>query len=156
MIIKNVWKDVKKPLEIHEDNRGIIADIFYKDNIEHVNIISSKKGVRRGDHYHKATTQHMLMIKGSMIYVYAPLNNPKDVRYVLAKKGDLISTPPSEIHTLLFPEDNEFMTFSSGLRGGQDYEKDTYRVEPLVLPNEIKSIVSNDPKLVRQKHEIRK
>ena len=60
MIIKNVWKDIKEPLEIYEDNRGAIADIFYKENIEHVAIIKSKKGVRRGDHYHKETTQHIL------------------------------------------------------------------------------------------------
>ena len=28
-------------------------------------------------------------------------------------------------------EKNEFIVFSKGLRGGKDYEKDTYRVAPI-------------------------
>jgi len=154
-MIRNVWKDAKSPLEIHEDNRGKIADIFYKENIEHAAIIKSKKGVRRGDHYHKETTQHMLITKGSLVYVYAPVDDPSSVRYLLAKEGDVVSTPPFEIHTLLFPKDNEFVVFSSGLRGGQDYEKDTYRVKPLSLPNEIEGLISKDVDLTRKQHEIR-
>ena len=154
-IKRNVWKDVKEPLEVHEDNRGVIADIFYKENIGHVAIITSKGGVRRGDHYHKETTQHLLMTKGSLVYVYAPADKPSQVKHVLAKVGDLVSTGPFEIHTLLFPEDNEFIVFSSGLRGGKDYEKDTFRVEPLVLPDEIKNLVSQNSNLIRKDHEVR-
>lgn len=153
---RSVWRDVKAPLEVHEDNRGIIADIFYKSGIEHVAIIKSKKGVRRGDHYHKETTQHVLITKGSLMYVYQPVDRSQPVKYELIKEGEMVSTHPLEIHTLLFPEDNEFIVFSSGLRGGQDYEKDTFRVEPLELPEEIASLVSSNPTLTRQKHEIRK
>ncbi len=156
MIKLNVWKDAKEPLEVLEDQRGIIADIFYKKNINHVAIIKSKAGVRRGDHYHKQTTQHMLMTSGSLVYVYQPVDKSQPVKHILAKEGDLVSTGPFEIHTLLFPEDNEFIVFSEGLRGGKDYEKDTYRVEPLVLPLEIKKLVSKDPSLIRKEHKVRK
>ena len=49
------------------------------------------------------------------------------------KKGDLVSTPPFEIHTLKIGKDgNSFIVFSTGLRGGKDYESDTYRVEPII------------------------
>ncbi len=156
MKIANVWTDVQPPLQSHEDNRGKIADIFYKSGIDHVAIITSKKGVRRGDHYHKETTQHMLMTKGSLIYVYQPVDKSQPVKHVLAKEGQLVSTPPNEIHTLLFPEDNEFIVFSSGLRGGQDYEKDTFRVEPQQIPQEIKHVLSTDSNLVRKEHVVRK
>jgi len=156
MEIKNVWKDVKAPLEMHEDNRGAIADIFYSHNINAVAIIKSKKGVRRGDHYHKETTQHCLITKGTMVYVYQPVDKSQPVKHILMKEGDIVSTHPLEIHTLLFPSDNEFIVFSSGLRGGKDYEKDTYRVEPLVIPKEIENLISKDSSLERQKHEVRK
>ena len=155
MIIRNVWKDVKEPLEVHEDNRGIISDIFYKENIEHVAIIKSKKGVRRGDHYHKETTQHVLITKGSLIYVYMPSDKSSPVKHILVKAGEMVTTSPFEIHTLLFPEDNEFIVFSSGPRGGHDYEKDTYRVEPLNLPKEIENFVSSELELIRKKHEVK-
>jgi hypothetical protein len=95
------------------------------------------------------------MTKGSLVYVYAPVNKPSEVKHILAKNGDLVTTNPFEIHTLLFPEDNEFIVFSSGLRGGQDYEKDTYRVTPIKLPKEIENLVSKNPELLRQKHEIK-
>jgi len=156
MKVVNVWTQVEPPLQFHEDNRGKIADIFYKADLEHVAIITSKKGVRRGDHYHKETTQHMLMTKGSLIYVYQPVDKSQPVKYIHLKEGQLVSTPPFEIHTLLFPEDNEFIVFSSGLRGGQDYEKDTFRVEPQHLPEEIKKHISVDSNLVRKEHIVRK
>ena len=36
-----------------KDKRGTITDIFYKKNIQHVAIISSKLNIKRGDHYRK-------------------------------------------------------------------------------------------------------
>ena len=47
---------IKKKLKIQfKDSRGSISDIFYKKNINHVAIIKSKAGVKRGDHFHKKT-----------------------------------------------------------------------------------------------------
>ena len=64
MIVRNIYKEQKSPLELFTDNRGIITDIFYKEDIHHVAQIDSKPNVIRGNHYHKETTQHMLMISG--------------------------------------------------------------------------------------------
>ena len=145
MVLKrNVWIDIKPPLEIHEDARGKIADMFYKADIAHVAIISTKKGGRRGDHYHKETVQHTLVTKGSLIYVYQPSDKSSQVKYILLKEGDLVTSEPFEVHTMLFPENNEFIVFTSGLRGGKDYEKDTFRVNPLELPDEIKNIFNSE------------
>ena len=139
MQIKNIWEDVKVPLEIHEDDRGAIVDIFYDTEINHVNSIKSVKGALRGDHYHKQTTQYILMIKGSMEYWYKPFDSDEPAKQVVIKTGDLITTPSFEVHALKILEDGtEFMAFSSGLRGGQDYEKDTFRVEPSLIPGRIK------------------
>ena len=66
MIKKNVWTDIELPLEYFEDERGKIADIFFKKNIDHVAIIHSEPNIMRGNHYHKQSTQHMLITKGSL------------------------------------------------------------------------------------------
>ena len=63
---------------------GVGADLPNIDekNINHVAIIKSKAGIKRGDHFHKKTTQWMLMTKGSMEYWYKKLNTknkPKKV-----------------------------------------------------------------------------
>ena len=133
MIVRNIYKEQNAPLELFKDDRGIITDIFYKENIEHVAQIDSEPNVIRGNHYHKETTQHMLMISGSMEYWYKNVGSDEEPKVVYLKKGDLVSTPPLEIHTLKIGDDgNSFIVFSSGLRGGKDYEADTFRVDSII------------------------
>ena len=129
---RNIYKEVKKPLELYKDKRGIILDIFYKKKISHVAIISSKPNTVRGNHYHKKSVQHMLITKGSLVYWYKKKNSKK-VNKIKTKVGDLITTPKNEIHALqIGSKGNEFIVFSEGLRGGKDYEKDTYRVKSII------------------------
>ena len=117
-----------------KDKRGSITDIFYKKNIEHVAIIKSKPNVRRGDHYHKKTTQWMLMTQGSMEYWYKPLKSKAKAKMKLLKVGDLVETPPNEMHALKIGKNgNEFIVFTIGKRGGKDYEADTFRFQPTII-----------------------
>ncbi len=134
MEIRNILKDIKDPLELHRDKRGTIADIFYDEIIKHVAIIQSKKGEIRGNHYHKDAQQHMLMTKGSLEYWYKHLGSDEPAKYVIAREYDLVTTPPNEIHALRILEENEFIVFSEGKRGGKDYESDTFRVENSIIP----------------------
>ena len=106
----NIRKKVKKPLQSFKDNRGSIIDIFYKKKINHVAIIDSKPNALRGNHYHKKTIQHMLITEGSLEYWYKPFKKHAKVKKKLLKVGDLVSTPPYEIHTLkISKEGNQFI-----------------------------------------------
>lgn len=135
MKIKNIWKDVEHPLEFHSDERGEIVDIFYNGNIDHVAVVDSQPNVVRGNHYHKDSTQHMLMTKGSLEYWWKPLGSSQPPEMIVAKVGDIVTTPPNEIHALVIREDgNQFVVFSEGTRGGSDYESDTFRVESIIPP----------------------
>jgi dTDP-4-dehydrorhamnose 3,5-epimerase-like enzyme len=133
MKIINIWKNVQKPLEMHTDDRGSIVDLFYDEDINHVATITSKPNVIRGNHYHKETTQHMLITKGSLEYWYKNVDSDKPSKMVEANEGDLVSTGPNEIHALrIGTEGNEFVVFSQGKRGGKDYESDTFRVDNII------------------------
>tara|TARA_R110002073_G_scaffold251144_1_gene413803 strand:- start:923 stop:1315 length:393 start_codon:yes stop_codon:yes gene_type:complete len=128
-----MWKNDKSLLELHVDDRGSIVDLFYDEDINHVATVVSKPNVIRGNHYHKETTQHMLMTKGSLEYWYKPAGSDEKARMVVAEVGDIVSTEPYEIHALrIGSEGNEFIVFSHGKRGGRDYESDTYRVENII------------------------
>lgn len=117
-----------------KDDRGNISDIFYKHHIDHVAVVNSKKGVFRGDHYHKLTTQHMYMSHGSLRYYYKKVNEGNDkVKSLIVKEGEMVTTPPYEVHALEIIEPNQFIVFSEGKRGGKDYESDTYRVKPTLI-----------------------
>ncbi|MAH43813.1 hypothetical protein CL614_08915 [archaeon] len=133
MKLRNIWKKVNPPLQLHSDERGDIVDVFYKENIHHVAVVRSKKGVRRGDHYHKKTIQYMLITKGSLEYWHRPLDSKEPAQCLLMREGDFIVTPPNEVHALNIIEDNEFVVFTTGERGGQDYESDTIRLNKTII-----------------------
>ena len=94
-----------------EDDRGTISDILYKDNINHVAVITSKKGALRGNHYHKETTQYIFMNEGCLRYWYADIGSD-DVQSILVERGWLVETPPREIHALECVTDSIFTVFS--------------------------------------------
>ena len=115
------------------DERGTISDILYKTEIHHAAVIESKcGGLIRGNHYHKATTQHIFVTKGSLRYWYQPSDKTETVKSILVSEYELVSTPPFEVHALEILEPNQFIVFSQGLRGGADYESDTFRVPPIL------------------------
>lgn len=119
---------------IFKDDRGDIADIFYKHPIDHVAIINSKKGAIRGNHFHKKSIQHMYITKGSLRYYYLNVGDDyNNVKSVVVKEGEMVTTPPYEMHALETLEDNQYIVFSEGLRGGRDYESDTFRVEKTII-----------------------
>jgi len=118
------------------DDRGNISDIFYNHPIDHVAVINSKKGSFRGDHYHKFTTQHIYMTKGSLRYHYRKLSEDNSkAKSVVIREGEMVTTTPNEVHALEILEDNQFIAFSEGKRGGNDYESDTFRISPSIMKN---------------------
>ena len=94
--------EIKKINVAFSDDRGTISDIFYKSNIEHVAIIKTNDNGRiiRGNHYHKQTTQHIFMTKGSLIYWYRNQDDNSPVKNIKVEEGYMVLTPPLEIHAL--------------------------------------------------------
>jgi len=129
----------KKITPATSDERGTISDILYKTEINHAAVIESKRaGLIRGNHYHKATTQHIFMSKGSLRYWYQPADKSEPVKSIVVHEYEMVSTPPYEIHALEILEPNQFVVFSQGVRGGEDYESDTFRVPPILTPDMVK------------------
>jgi hypothetical protein len=56
------------------------------------------------------------------------------VKSVLLKEYEAITTPPYEVHALEMLEKSQFIVFSHGLRGGIDYEADTFRDIVILTP----------------------
>ena len=119
------------------DVRGAISDILVKTPIDHVGLLESKRGAIRGNHYHAQTTQYLYVVKGSLTYFSAMeveqgrMGAPTQT-YLQA--GDLAISPPFEAHAMHFLEPSLCLILSAGPRGGEDYEKDTFRVPSLVVP----------------------
>ena len=130
MTVINIFKQ-NPPLQVFTDRRGTIADVFYNRDINHVAMLQSQPGVVRGNHYHKQTTQHILITVGSLEYWYCQAEGSEPQCYV-AGVGDLVTSLPNEIHAMRMREYTEFVAFTEGVRGGQDYESDTFRVNNII------------------------
>ena len=119
----------------HVDDRGFIADLLTHTPFQHAAYITSHKGVIRGNHYHKATTQYIFLTKGRLRYWYQPQDHSAPVQSIVAWRGDLVTTPPYEVHALeILAQNTEFLVLTDGVRGGRDYELDTFRVDPILTP----------------------
>ena len=81
-------------IPVHADNRGYIADILYNHPVDHVAIVDTVARSIRGNHYHKASTQHLLVTKGSLEYWHKPLNSEEPAKFVVLREYDFVSTPP--------------------------------------------------------------
>ena len=57
---------LRKMRAVYEDERGGIIDIVEDIKIDSVTLITSKKGARRGDHYHKKSVQYTFVLKGTL------------------------------------------------------------------------------------------
>lgn len=122
--------EVTRPQYSHKDDRGEITDILVKEKIEYVTLITSAKGATRGNHYHKETVQWVYILEGKMKLISQMPGAP--VVATILEKGDLAVTAPMDRHAMIALEDSAFIVLTRGPRGGDDYEKDTYRLsEPL-------------------------
>ena len=106
------------------DDRGQISNIF-EGTIEHIAIITSKKGTIRANHYHKNIYQYIYLISGECETHSCDINCPEKKYVQLVKPGDLIDTPPYTAHAQRFTQDSVFMALSTRKRLEGKYEADT-------------------------------
>lgn len=129
----NIYNNNIKDLGNFSDNRGTIYDVFFDISIYHVTMIYSEKNTIRGNHYHKKTTQHILILSGQLEYWYKKNNSDEKSNCYLAKQGDVITSEPGEIHAMKTSENSCcFLVFTEGIRGGHNYECDTFRVDSII------------------------
>ena len=118
---------IKKLKVNFQDERGLIKDILFNEPINHITLITSAKGVIRGNHLHKKTIQWLYLYSGKLKSLTQ--NEGEEVISRILEPGDLLKTEKSERHAIHALEDSVFFAFTRGPRGGKNYEKDTFRLE---------------------------
>lgn len=108
------------------DERGAITNIIDGVPLQHVAIITSKKGSVRGNHYHPVG-QYIYIISGAL----QSFSRLPDSRYrsifttFISRTGDLLYCPPNVAHAYLAVEDTVFLNLDEGSRGPGTYSQDT-------------------------------
>lgn len=116
------------------DSRGEILDIFVNSPKDHCTLITTKKGAIRGNHFHKESTQFTFIVAGKFKLYRAKVNEDGkilgEITCDIIEKNELITHPAYEAHTLeAISENTTILAFACGTRGGNFYEKDTFRLK---------------------------
>lgn len=113
-----------------EDTRGVIQTLV-DGGVRTVQVITSKSGTVRANHYHRADSHYMYVIAGSMEYHYRPAGSTEPPAKLTLGVGQMVFTPPMVEHAVRFPEDTVFVNVTSESRIQFDYENDVVRVKLL-------------------------
>ena len=109
------------------DERGIIQPLL-DGGAAAVQIITSRKGTVRANHYHRKDSHHMYVLSGVMRYFHRPVGATGAPDHVDIMPGQLVHTPAMVEHAVLFLEDCTFINMTSGKRDQATYESDVVRV----------------------------
>ncbi len=116
--IKNKFSDV----------RGEIVSLI--DDFANVQIIDSKKGSIRANHYHKTDSHYCYLIDGLIEYLWRE-HNSNIVNKEIIKPKELFLTGPNIDHEMIFLEDSTMVVISEFKRDTVSYENDIVRINPL-------------------------
>src|SRR3989344_7350324 len=119
---------IQKIQPVHTDGRGAITDILEGVSIKHVGLVTFRKGVVRGNHYHKKQTQYSYLLEGEIRLVTKKASGGK-ITSKITKPGDFISIPPGFIHAYAATEKSSMVVLTNFSRSIKKYEDDTFRVQ---------------------------
>lgn len=107
-----------------KDVRGEITNVF-EGRIEHIALITSKKGTVRANHYHKQDHQFIFLVSGAFESHSVDINNTSKRQVLEIKPGDIVETPALIAHAQKFTEDSVFLALTTRQREKGKYEEDT-------------------------------
>ncbi len=123
---------IKKKIINHKDKRGYILDIFVNDPKDHCTIVTFNKNSIRGNHFHKKSKQYSFILDGKLTMYVSKVDKSGIIKNKvikkIVKKNNLIVHKPFEAHAFKALTKSKILAFSDGLRGGKNYEKDTFRL----------------------------
>jgi len=106
------------PNIVHTDERGKIETIFAGKNFREINRFHSKKGIIRGNHYHKETEELIFLIKGEVLFKIKSLKHEEEheeeeenqIHETTLLPGDALLIEPYELHTAEIKKDSEWIS----------------------------------------------
>lgn len=111
----------------YEDERGRIIDVSDME-FHGLQIIESKKGSVRSNHYHKKGGHLLYVISGHMLYEERPVEGGKTKKFIV-KTGESIFTGPMIIHRTTFPVNTVMVCCPTLKRTDGGYQDDLVRCE---------------------------
>ncbi len=110
----------------HVDERGIICQILSIPSLQ-INYLFTKKGAKRGRHYHKENREIFYVIGGKVKISAWHVNNDQEREERVFETGESFLIEPFAVHDLEFIEDTQMVAiYDKGVQKGE--KKDIYAI----------------------------
>ncbi len=106
-------------VRVHEDDRGRFIQVWRGKDFEEINFLEIRKGVTRGDHYHKRNRELMVVTRGRLRLQVESRTTGATTEQVL-EQGDCIVIEPYDLHTLTAEEDSSLVACNTVAPYGED------------------------------------
>lgn len=90
-----------RPDFVFENEKGILVQLIHA-GFSQVNVLKSKKGTQRGEHYHKKSREAFYVANGSVMLT---LKKDGQTQEVFFSEGEFFLIPTYVWHSMDFPED---------------------------------------------------
>jgi quercetin dioxygenase-like cupin family protein len=114
--------ELLKPDFQFEDDRGKLIQLIH-EGYEQVNVLVSRKGAFRGEHFHRISSEAFYVVCGS-VELIAERDGIK--MSSLFHEGDFFRIEPLVKHSLTFPENCTLVALYDKCIESQDGTKDIY------------------------------
>lgn len=108
------------------DERGSLLQLVHHGYTQ-VNVITTKRGVERGGHFHRRCREAFYVISGSVSVTMT--SNGRQQKTVF-KSGDFFEIPPMVLHEMFYPEACVMVALYDQPVESATGEKDIYRPDP--------------------------
>jgi dTDP-4-dehydrorhamnose 3,5-epimerase-like enzyme len=120
-----------------KDNRGLITDIFVNKPKDHCTLVTFNKNAIRGNHFHKKSVQYSFIISGKLVYASCKISKKGNIISKIKKDilipNSFIIHKPYHAHAFKALKQTSMLVFANGIRGGINYEKDTFRLNKILI-----------------------
>ncbi len=96
-----------------KDERGAFTSIINQGEWREVNLVESKKGAIRGNHYHKHTREYIYLIAGEAEVILSQVTAPAQRTSLTIRPGEGILIHPLINHTFTFTQDSTHLALLS-------------------------------------------
>lgn len=120
MLYQKLGKDF-----VFEDERGSLVQLAHT-GYQQVNVVTSKAGVLRGNHYHKQSTEAFYVVSGR---VEVTLSRGNELEKIVFGCGEFFQISPYTVHSMYYPEDTILVALYDIPIEREDGEKDIFTQE---------------------------
>ena len=114
----------KNDIESHDDERGFLRVIPNNKVIQRAIYCTGNPKAIRGSHVHLEDSHYCYVTKGTIRYEYRD-SDTTPIQVAILQPGDMVFTPPGEIHRFVFVTHGAFIALSTLPRTQESYEHDT-------------------------------